>query len=74
MGITQRIWSRLEVDRAPIPWGASIREFQKGRAGHIAEALDQPLLFPKDMDDYRHFKQNDLSKEKPCHGKLLIHL
>ena len=59
--MTQRIWSpQLEMDRAPIPWGASVREFQKGRAGHIAEALEQPLLLLKDMDGYRHFKQNDL--------------
>ena len=59
--ITQRIWSlRLEMDEAPIPWGASVREFQRGRVGHIAEALEQPLLLPKDMDSYRRFKQNDL--------------
>ena len=59
--MTQRTWSpRLEVDGAPIPWGASVREFQKGRAGYIAEALEQPLLLPKDMDTYRRFIQNDL--------------
>ena len=46
--ITQHIWSpRLEVDRAPISWGTSVHEFQKGRAGHIAEALDQALLLPR---------------------------
>ena len=28
--------------------------------GHIAEALEQPLLLPKDMDGYRRFKQNDI--------------
>ena len=61
MRMTQRIWSpRLEVDGAPIPWDASVREFQKGQAGHIAEALEQPLLLPKDMDGYRRFKQNSL--------------
>ena len=39
--MTQRIWSpRLEVDGAPIPWGASVYEFQKGRVGYIAEALE----------------------------------
>ena len=55
--MTQRIWSpRLEVDGAPIPWGASVREFQKGRVDYIAEALEQPLLLPKDMDGYRCFK------------------
>ena len=59
--MTQRTWSpRLEVDGTPIPWKASVREFQRGRAGYIAEALEQPLLLPKDMEVYRHFKQNDL--------------
>ena len=61
MRMTQRIWSPwLEVDGAPIPWNASVREFQKGRAGYIAEALEQPLLLPKDMDVYRRFTQNVL--------------
>ena len=61
MRVTQHIWSpRLEVDRAPIPWGASVREFQKGRVGHITKALEQPLLLPKDMDGYRRLKKNDL--------------
>ena len=61
MRMTQRTWSpRLEVDGAPIPWDASICKFQRGRAGYIAEALEQPLLLPKDMDAYRRFTQNDL--------------
>ena len=59
--MTQRTWSpQLEVDGAPIPWNASVREFQRGRAGYIAEALEQTLLLPKDMDAYRRFTQNDL--------------
>ena len=48
------------MDGAPIPWDALVREFQKGRAGYIAEALEQPLLLPKDMDAYKRFIQNDL--------------
>ena len=59
--MTQCTWSpRLEVDGAPIPWGASVREFQKRRDGYIAEALEQPLLLPKNMDAYMCFTQNDL--------------
>ena len=59
--MTQCTWSlRLEVDRAPIPWATSVREFQKGRAGYITEDLEQPLLLPKDMDAYRRFTKNDL--------------
>ena len=57
----QRIWStRLKVDKAPIPWGASVREFQKRRVGYIAKTLEQPLFLPKDMDGYKRFSQNDL--------------
>ena len=48
------------MDGASIPWDASVREFQKGRASYIAEALEQPLLLPKDMDAYKRFIQNDL--------------
>ena len=59
--MSQRIWSpRLEVDGAPIPWNASVREYQRDRARYIAKALEQPILLPKDMDTYRRFTQNDL--------------
>ena len=61
MRMTQRTWSpRLEVDGAPIPWAASVCEFQNGRAGYIAEALEQLLLLPKNMDGYKCLSQNDL--------------
>jgi len=59
--LPQSTWSpRLEVDGTVIPWNASVRDFQKGRAGYIAEALEQPFLLPRDMEAYRRFKQNDL--------------
>ena len=59
--VASRTWSlRLEVDGASIPWNASIREYQRGRAGYIAEALEQPMLLPKDMEVHRCFSQNDL--------------
>lgn len=36
-----RTWSpRLEVDGAAIPYNASIREYNRGRAGYIAKALE----------------------------------
>jgi len=59
--ILPRIWSpRLEVDGATIPYNASFREYQRGRAGYIAEALEQPMLLPRDMEAYRRFSQNEL--------------
>ena len=57
----QCTWSpKLEVDGVPIAWDASIRNYQGGQAGHIAKALEQPLLLPKDMEAYRHFSQQEL--------------
>nr|XP_023878411.1 uncharacterized protein LOC111990869 [Quercus suber] len=57
----QRIWSpRLELDGVPFPWETSVRNYDGGRAALIAEALQQPLLLPRDMDSYRHFSQYEL--------------
>ena len=54
-------WSpRLEVDEVAIPWTASIRDYQRGYSTHVAEALEQPLLLPKDMDVVRKLKQHEL--------------
>ena len=59
--LQQHAWSpRLEVDGAAISWNASIREYQRGHSTHVAEALEQPLLLPKDMDALRKLKQYDL--------------
>ena len=56
-----RIWSpKLEVDGVPIAWDSSIRHYYGGHAGHVAEALEQPLLLPKDMEAYRNFSQPEL--------------
>ena len=58
---TPRIWSpMLELDGAPLAWDTSVRNYQGGQAGHIAEALEQPFLLPRDMDAYRRFSQQEL--------------
>ena len=49
-------WSpKLEVDGAPIAWDASLSHYRGGHASHVAEALEQRLLLPKDMEAYRSF-------------------
>ena len=59
--LPQRTWStRLEVDGTAIPWNAFVREYQRGHSAHMAEALKQPILLPKDMDVVRKLKQQDL--------------
>ena len=56
-----RIWSpKLEVDGVPIAWDPSIRHYRGGHTGHVTEALEQPLLLPKDMEAYRNFSQPEL--------------
>ena len=52
--------SQLELDEATIPWNSSIREFQIGHSTYIVEALEQPLLLPKDMAALRHMRQPNL--------------
>ena len=61
MRVHPRTWSlKLEVDRVAIPYTAFVREYNKGRAGYIAEALEQPVLLPRDMEAYRRFSQPEL--------------
>ena len=51
-----RTWAlRLELDGAPIPL-----ESQRAHATHLVEALEQPLLFPIDIEGLRHTKEPDL--------------
>ena len=57
----QRTWSpRIELDGAPIPWDATLWESQRGQASFLAEALQQPLLLPRDMEGLRKTRQPDL--------------
>ena len=54
-------WSpKLEVDGVPIAYDASLRHYHGGHAGHVAEALEHPLLLPKDMEAYRNFNHPEL--------------
>ena len=56
-----RTWSpKLEVDGAAIAWDASLKYYRGGHAGYVAEALEQPLLLPKDMEAYRNFNHPEL--------------
>ena len=57
----QQPWaSRLEMDGAAIPYDASIWDAPRGHANYLAQALQQPLLLPRDMESIRRTKQPDL--------------
>ena len=56
-----RTWSpKLEMDGVPIAYDASLRHYRGGHAGHVIEALEQPLLLSKDMEAYRNFNHSKL--------------
>ena len=57
----QRTWlPQIELDGAPIPWDATLWKSQRGQASFLAEALQQPLLLPRDMEGLRKTRQPDL--------------
>ena len=61
MRIPLRTWSpKLELDGVAIPYNASIREYNRGRVGYVADALEQLVLLPRDMEAYRRFSQPEL--------------
>ena len=50
----QWLWApRLEMDGAAIPYDASIWDASRGHANYVAQALQQPLLLPRDMESIR---------------------
>ena len=56
-----RTWSpKLEVDGVLIAYDAFLRHYHGGHVGLVAEALEQPLLLPKDMEVYRNFNHLEL--------------
>ena len=59
--VNPRTWSpKLEVDSVAIPYTASVREYNRGRVGYIAKALEQPVLLPRDMEAYRRFSKPEI--------------
>ena len=48
------------MDGATIPYDVSIWDVPRGHANCLAQALQQPLLLPRDMDFIRRTKQPDL--------------
>ena len=58
---TPRTWCpKLEMEGVAIPYNASVREYNRGRAGYVADALEQPLLLPRDMEAYKRFSQPEI--------------
>ncbi|KAK9991462.1 hypothetical protein SO802_026447 [Lithocarpus litseifolius] len=50
----------LELDEALLPADALIRNFQSGKAGYVADAVEQALLLPKDMSDWRSMRKHEV--------------
>ena len=50
----------MELDGAPLSSDASIRNFQGGIAGYIANVVEKTLLLPKDMADLRSMRKHEV--------------
>lgn len=48
------------MDDSPLQKDASIRNFDGGKASYMANAVEQTLLLPKDMDELRNLKKHEL--------------
>ena len=44
----------------PLREGASIRDFNGGIGCHVASALEETLLLPKDMVELKNMKKNEI--------------
>ena len=45
------------LDGSPLSTNSSIKDFQKGKAGYVADVVEQALLLPEDMVDLRTMKK-----------------
>lgn len=48
------------LDKAHLPSDTSIRDFQQGKAGYVANAVEQALLLPTDMADLRSIRKHEV--------------
>ena len=61
MCVPPRTWSpKLELHGVAILYNASIQEYNRGQVGYVADALEQPVLLPRDMEAYKWFSQPEL--------------
>ena len=50
----------MVLDKALLPTNASIRDFQHGKVGYVANAVEQALLLPRDMANLRSMKKQEV--------------
>ena len=50
----------LVLNGSPLPMDSLIRDFQQGKGGYVANALEQPLLLPDDIADLWTMKKHEV--------------
>ena len=50
----------LVLDGAPLLTDSSIRNFDHGRAGYVANSIEQELLLPRDMAKLWNLKKHEM--------------
>jgi len=50
----------MVLDGAPLPRDASIKDFQQGKVGYVANTVEQALLLSADMADLRSMRKHEV--------------
>ena len=72
----------IVLDGVSLPSDASIRDFQQGKAGYIANAMEKALLLPSDMAYLKSIRKHevflslkrDLAMVSPSTNPLYIYI
>ena len=51
---------QLLLDGAPLPTDSSIRDFNHGRAGYVANSVEQALILLRDMAELWNLKKHEM--------------
>ena len=59
--ITVPAWNpSFVLDEAPLLASSSIRDFQQGKVGYVADAMEKALLLPRDLADLRLIRKHEV--------------
>ena len=54
------LYAGSSVGRSSLAYYASVKNFQQGKAGYVADIMEQVLLLPKDMADLKSMRKHEV--------------
>ena len=69
------MWQPIfQLDNKPLPANASVRVWEKGEGGHIAQSLVHGLLLPMDVHAFKEGIKESMGKRLRWHTIAVIFL